>query len=176
MSCSDPSHGLGSSGEPGEPGLPGQPGESGNVGTGGTGGTGGKGGKGGKGGPSPPHLYSVVVAMLAVAFALSVGTLVLLVRVQHNTNHVAELTAQVEKATYRVCFRQMVVRVDLNLNIDADNEHLERFAGRALPIYNCTPDLTGDAATLLTPTQTKVFENFVQTAPNPDSYVYPTGS
>jgi len=68
-----------------------------------------------------------------------------------------------------------LLRGDLDQNILDDTDR-EEYAGRALPLYNCVPNLDGGAATPLTAAQTKVFEHFILTARDPDSYKYPPGS
>jgi len=64
---------------------------------------------------------------------------------------------------YRLCLRGQVTRAALNLHIANDPKPHTR----ALPLYDCTPDLHGGTAARLTAKQTRAFEHYVLTAKNP---------
>ena len=154
----------------------GHPGEPGEPGVGGHGGHGGHGGAGGT-----VHYRGLIVFVMIVTVVLSVGTLILLKRVNDNTVRIAtveRLDVQalraadvardavataltkanqqqntairlIREAEYRICVRQQVVRVAIN----QDRYHDEP----ALPLYDCTPNLTGFPARRLTASQAEKF-------------------
>ena len=154
-----------SEGQPGEPGQPGQQGQDG-------GGIGGKGGMGGRGGRVSYRRLTLFV--IVVATVLSIGTLLLVHHVDTNGDQIRKLEQQngnrtklvalalfkaneqqnaaialIRQAEYRICLRQQVVRAAVN----ADQDHDEP----TLPLYDCTPDLTGGQATRLNTKQTAAF-------------------
>lgn len=102
---------------------------------------------------------------VAILIIVSAGTLVLLARVNHNTerldrivrqttSHAQEDEQALRAATYRICVRQMQVRAAIILHVDrTPNNRLLR----VLPIFDCTPDLKGMPARELTPSDTRAF-------------------
>jgi hypothetical protein len=162
---------------PGE-GEPGQPGVRG-------GGTGGRGGAGGRGGTTVGRDWrdAALIFMVLIAIGLSIGTLLLISKVNANTNANAMQERQIDRlqqanivtlrkadadhvasikiiygTDYRLCLRQQIVRAA----VDLDRNHDEPI----LPLYDCKPDLHGGVATRLTPAQTAAFEQYVRTAKN----------
>ena len=157
-------------GEHGLAGLPGQPGIQG--------GHGGQGGKGGRGG-SVRHLYPVMMAMLALALVTSLATLVLYVRVDNNAaterHDRFRADSAIHATDFRLCYRGQVTRAGIDTNIAGDRRHHVPNAGRQLPLYDCRPNKTGGVAIRMTDRQAAIFENYVQHAPNLDTYAYPPG-
>jgi hypothetical protein len=166
------------SGKPGAPGLPGEPGESG----GGRGGAGGRGGRGGDAPRSAVEHYGLLIFLVIVAVALSVGTLLLLIQVQNNADMIHDLeqsnaetfrlsqraqdSALIEakqaldaarQAEYRICVRQMINRAVLDTDRHGDERHL--------PLYDCTPNLAGNPARRLTPAEMRAFGRKVASTP-----------
>ena len=158
----------------GQPGEPGEPGESGHDG-GGAGGAGGMGGRGGRGAEEKRWLVLVIIGVI-VTVALSVTTLVLLERVNSNSDHVAAIEhgdneraralivalekandrqdatdEQARRAEYRICLRQQVTRAALINHTIADKSPI------VLPLYSCRPNLDGGQATILSPKQRAAF-------------------
>ena len=152
--------------ERGEPGEPGEPGETGAHG-GGAGGRGGRGGRGARGGVIAVEHHGILIFTMLVAIALSIGTLILLSRVNDQKDQISNLERAdvkilkladanhqasiklIYETDYRLCLRQQVVRVAINQDRDHDEP--------SLPLYDCTPDLTGGQAKRLTPAQTAKF-------------------
>jgi hypothetical protein len=142
----------------GEPGLPG---EEGTVTQGGKGGAGGKGGYGEK-----AHELWIIIFVLIVAVALSVGTGIAIKKISDNTARIetnlrsadeqhASTLKLIEQTDYRICVRQMVNRAVLDNFRGTDKEDTDSL--RPLPLYDCTPDLSGKLPILLTAEQAKVF-------------------
>lgn len=165
-----------SRGEPGEPGKPGEPGERG-------GGKGGHGGAGGRGG----HAYDigpyrrVVIFGTIVAIALSVGTLVLLFRVDANNQNIRKLqekNRQQDRAVVTALFKADEQRNAAVAKINEQQDVAIEAARRAefricqrqmttraalaldrfndepqLPLLDCRPNLQGKAAHPLTPSE-----------------------
>jgi hypothetical protein len=157
-------------------GFPGEPGELGSATQGGRGGTGGKGGYGEK-----SHDRVIILLFIIVTVALSIGTAIALKHVEANTNRIAQLEKTdvqilqqadrardaiavaltkankrqdqeltlIRETTYRLCLREQVTRAVLNSDKFSDEPRL--------PLYDCTPNLTGGVAKLLTSDQAKVF-------------------
>lgn len=171
----------------GLPGLPGSPGESGEYG-GGAEGRGGAGGHGGSGGKVSHRIEWAFVGLVIVLVVL----VAYVIKTTHDVNRNAARIGAAEKKAqmafakadqaltttenlhtqaivriyqtdYRLCYRGQVTRAALNLYILADPRHDTRL----LPLYDCTPNLTGGVAKRLTPAQTKAFERYVLTAKNP---------
>jgi hypothetical protein len=166
-------------GQPGEPGQPGAPGERG----GGEGGHGGAGGRGGHAGVSHNgKLIGLLVFVLVVAVGLSIATFIQTSHIDANADAIAALERKdamqqrqvgvaltlanerqdqqivnARKAEYRICVRQMVNRAAIDLDKGGDEV--------GLPLYDCTPNLTGEPARLLTPAQRAAFEHYVRTTP-----------
>jgi hypothetical protein len=153
------------SGEAGQPGQPGEPG----YGGGGAGGTGGRDGRGGR-----VTYRGIILFVTVVALTLSIGTLLLVHHVDINAGKIGALqrsdaaqgraidaalrkaNAQqdqaivlIRQADYRLCLRQQVTRAAINLDRDLDEP--------TLPLYDCTPNLTGGKARPFTPSQTRAF-------------------
>lgn len=157
-------------GQPGQPGKPGEPGKP--SGIGGHGGAGGEGGRGGRARESH-HLYIVMLVGLLFAVTLSTGTLILVTRVESNSDSISRLQAEnaiqtqqanarqdraivaARKAEYRICLRQQITRAALALDKNNDEPRLA--------LYDCTPDLEGGEARLLTPKERRRFLHYVLT-------------
>ena len=143
-------------------GLPGEPGEQGTDTHGGHGGAGGHGGMGER-----VHYRTLIVYVLIITIVLSVGTAIALKKISDNTDSIKDLEKSdvvilkhadsardaaivaIRKTEYRLCIRSQITRVALNLDKDHDEP--------TLPLYDCTPDLTGGQAKLLTPKQAEAF-------------------
>lgn len=151
----------------GRPGLPGEPGERGRRG-GGAGGAGGTGGAGGHAGVSHAAYWAIVCAVIVVAFLSSV-VIWNTVRIQKSVNkaNAAAITALhsitlARQAEDRLCIRQMVTRAVINNHLAHDRDHIAD-----LPIYDCSPNVRGGAARLLTPVQTAEYQALIGRRPQP---------
>lgn len=138
----------------GEPGKPGEPGEAGTP----PGGAGGAGGAGGRGGSLHDGRFTVVVTFfLAVAVVLSIATVVISVNQANLNDRQDDAIQAAQRAEYRICVRQMINRAAINLDKGSDEPRL--------PLYDCTPNLSGHSARPLTPTQSRALERRVVTSP-----------
>jgi hypothetical protein len=160
------------------PGEPGEPGVSG----GGAGGRGGAGGHGGAAKPEPAWLFAMIFIVI-VAIGMSVATIIVVRRVDHNTQQIATLERQhasearalisalakadeqqadaikaARQAEYRICVRQQIIRAAIDLDTGHDEPRL--------PLYDCKPNLRGQPARRLTPPQSRTFEAYVRNTPS----------
>lgn len=130
-------------------------------------------------GPPPvTHRYTryVLWFFVIVALGLSIGTLLLvndIHRLEDQNDADARATARAlraenarqdqaivraRRAEYRLCLRGQVTRAALNIHAARDHHRL------VLPLYDCTPNITGGPAARLSPAQTRAFEHYVQTS------------
>ena len=148
-------------------GLPGEPGEEGTDTHGGHGGMGGSGGMGER-----IHYRPLITYIVIITIALAAGTAIALKKISDNTDSIKDLEksdvvilkhadsardaaiAAIRKTEYRLCMRSQVTRVAINIDKDHDEP--------TLPLYDCTPDLTGGQAKLLTPKQAEAFKAKVE--------------
>ena len=125
----------------------------------------------------------VLAFTVLVAIGLSIVTIIALRRVQQNSASIRQLEASdnkqaialiaaldkandqqdaaivlIRQTNYRLCVRQQIVRAAINLDENGDEPRL--------PLYDCTPDLTGGEAKLLTPAQRKKFLAYVKAGKN----------
>jgi hypothetical protein len=112
---------------------------------------------------------SIPKPLAMLLFGLIAIVLVTLVVALHNLNRITSLENQhfnllhqIEQTDYRLCYRQQVTRADFDLYHIADPKRNTRI----LPLYNCTPNLTGGQAILLTVSETAAFEHWVLVTPN----------
>ena len=156
---------MSSLGQPGEPGQPGQAPQEG------------RGGAGGHGGHA--QYRWAILAGIVMIVALAVGYLILRNYVDDNTTQIEALQAHdraqsmavsraltlanqnqdraivnARLAEFRICVRQQVVRVAINIDRNADEP--------TLPIYDCTPNKYGGVARRLTPAETRAYERKVR--------------
>lgn len=113
-------------------------------------------------------IHGVDDFFIFISLVLAIGTLILALKVSHNTDQIKINRAAHDKqvdyaiassrhAAYRICVRQMVGRVAVNLDKDHDE--------RTLPLYDCTPNLFGGAAIRLTAKQSRVYTEQIRRAP-----------
>ena len=169
-------------------GQPGEPGEAGTDG-GGAGGTGGRGGRGGDSNERrliwALAFFIVVAIALSVGTLLiahdaqqnsnrveantdaitkleahdTAAAKALLVALQRSDTEQAQAIKLIRQAEFRICTRQMVNRVALNL----DRLHDEP----TLRILDCKPNLVGKVATLATPAEVRALEQTVRNGTAP---------
>lgn len=94
-------------------------------------------------------LATIIVFIGITTAVISTVILILLIR-QDNAISAAR------QAEYRICVRQMVDRAVVDVTKNNDERHL--------PIYDCTPNLTGHPARRLTQSETLRWDHYVQTA------------
>jgi hypothetical protein len=167
-------------GRPGEPGQPGEPGEDG----GGRGGIGGAGGAGGAARPIEHYKLLIFFVIVTVALSIGTIVLLVEVEAnadriaQLERDDVMALRAAdaardaiavalvkanigqrqaievIRQTDYRLCVRQQVVRVAINLDRAHDEPHL--------PLYDCAPDLKGGQARQLDAAQARALADWVR--------------
>jgi hypothetical protein len=96
--------------------------------------------------------------VVVVAVALGVGLLVLIVRVQQNTDRLQRQVVAARRAEYRICTRQMVNRAALDTDLTKDE-------GKLLPLYDCSPNLVGRPARRLTDGEASAYRMKVLATP-----------
>lgn len=96
-------------------------------------------------------LLVIMVALVIIASALSVGTLL----IAKSHEDVLKATHQAE---YRICVRQMVNRAVIDLDkINNDEKHL--------PIYKCGPNKYGHKAIAMSTAEQNAFIEWVERTP-----------
>jgi Tfp pilus assembly protein PilX len=167
-------------GHAGEPGLPGEPGA-------GAGGRGGHGGAGGRGGTVKPiEHYKLLIFFVIVTVALSITTIILVVRVEANNDRIARLerddvtslkaadaardaisTALTKANAQQDAAITLIRQTDYRLCVRGQVTRVALNIDRAhdeptLPLYDCTPDLKGGQARRLTAAQARVLADRVR--------------